>query len=237
MDCCLRLLLPITRTIHPSIHPSIHPHTLHDPKIRCTYKLQASPSAFPAPPLYCNIHGSDWTPPHTQWYLIHPPDRHPLSLFCDFSAAAAAAADSHHDQHISPWPIVPDAMNHAWFPSSYMLCSGVHVECSRTVPSAVQDTSSPCNPTLYGKVPLALENTYHKELLLLWVSSLETSVALALSFSVCVVICSLLGTEVVQVSLFFCTPVSDLSFGRNTVLLNVCLPFGLEDDDAVRSES
>ena len=43
--------------LEPSIHPSIHPHTLHDPKIRCTYKLQASPSAFPAPPLYCNIHG------------------------------------------------------------------------------------------------------------------------------------------------------------------------------------
>ena len=52
-----------------------------------------------------------------------------------------------------------------------------------------------------------------------------------------VVLCSLLGTEVEQVSPFFCTPVSDLSFGRNTVLLNVSLPFGLEDDDAVRSES
>ena len=57
-------------------------------------------------------------------------------------------------------------------------------------------------------------------------------------YSVCyVVLCSLLGTEVEQVSPFFCTPVSDLSFGRNTVLLNVSLPFGLEDDDAVRSES
>jgi hypothetical protein len=34
---------------------------------------------------------------------------------------------------------------------------------------------------------------------------LETSVVLALSFTVCVVLCSLLGTEVVQVSAFFCT--------------------------------
>ena len=38
-------------------------------------------------------------------------------------------------------------------------------------------------------------------------------------YSVCYVVsCSLLGTEVEQVSPFFCTrPVSDLSFGRNTV--------------------